>query len=82
MVQSLLEALKADREGTGMLSIHTESGDNLDAIVTVHPMRAGDANVAALALLRIPSPVAARFVDPALMRQTERTWKARTAPSR
>ena len=70
VVQSLLEALKADREGTGMLSIHTESGDNLDAIVTVHPMRAGDANVAALALLRIPSPVAARFVDPALMRQT------------
>jgi serine phosphatase RsbU (regulator of sigma subunit) len=70
VVQSLLEALKTDREGTGMLSIHTESGDNLDAIVTVHPMRAGDANVAALALLRIPSPVAARFVDPALMRQT------------
>ena len=26
--------------------------------------------MAALALLRIPSPVAARFVDPALMRQT------------
>jgi serine phosphatase RsbU (regulator of sigma subunit) len=70
VVQSLLEALKADREGTGMLSIRTEHGDNLDAIVTVHPMKAGDANVAALALLRIPSPVAARFVDPALMRQT------------
>jgi serine phosphatase RsbU (regulator of sigma subunit) len=69
-VQSLLDALKADREGTGMLSIRTESGSTLDAIVTVHPMRAGDANVAALALLRIPSPVAARFVDPALMRQT------------
>ncbi len=70
VVQSLLDALKADREGTGMLAIRTESGDSLDAIVTVHPMRAGDANVAALALLRIPSPVAARFVDPALMRQT------------
>jgi len=70
VVQSLLDALKADREGTGMLSIRTESGDNLDAIVTVHPMKAGDANVAALALLRIPSPVAPRFVDPALMRQT------------
>ncbi len=70
VVQSLLDALKADREGTGMLSIRTEDGDNLDAIVTVHPMKAGDANVAALALLRIPSPVAARFVDPALMRQT------------
>ncbi|HEY0717475.1 MAG TPA: hypothetical protein VGD68_07645, partial [Streptosporangiaceae bacterium] len=69
-VQSLLDALKADREGTGMLSIRTESGTTLDAIVTVHPMRAGDANVAALALLRIPSPVAKRFVDPALMRQT------------
>jgi serine phosphatase RsbU (regulator of sigma subunit) len=70
VVQSLLDALKADREGTGMLSIRTEDGDNLDAIVTVHPMKAGDANVAALALLRIPSPVAPRFVDPALMRQT------------
>ena len=70
VVQSLLDAPKADREGTGMLSIRTESGDNLDAIVTVHPMKAGDANVAALALLRIPSPVAPRFVDPALMRQT------------
>src|ERR1700760_1135421 len=72
VVQPLLDAVKADREGTGMLTIRTEGGGTLDAIVTVHPMKAGDADgdVAATALLRIPSPVAARFVDPALMRQT------------
>src|SRR6201995_5885421 len=72
VVQSLLDALKADREGTGMLSIRTESGGTLDAIVTVHPMKAGegDGDVAATVLPRIPSPVAPRFVDPALMRQT------------
>jgi serine phosphatase RsbU (regulator of sigma subunit) len=72
VVQPLLDALKADREGTGMLSIRTETGSTLDAIVTVHPMKAGegDGDVAATVLLRIPSPVAPRFVDPALMRQT------------
>src|SRR6202012_3270411 len=66
------DAVRADREGTGMLTIRTEGGGTLDAIVTVHPMKAGDGDgdVAATALLRIPSPVAARFVDPALMRQT------------
>jgi hypothetical protein len=57
VVQPLLDALKADREGTGMLSIRTENGGTLDAIVTVHPMKAGegDGNVAATVLLRIPT---------------------------
>jgi serine phosphatase RsbU (regulator of sigma subunit) len=75
-VAGLLEAIRSDREGTGMLSIPTENG-KLDAVVTVHPMRAGSSDVAALALLRIPAPVAERFVDPALMRQVllDRTFK-------
>ena len=75
-VAGLLEAIRSDREGTGMLPIQTGAGKS-DAIVTVHPMRAGDANVAALALLRIAAPVAERFVDPALMRQVllDRTFK-------
>ena len=75
-VATLLEAIRSDREGTGMLPIQTGAGKS-DAIVTVHPMRAGDANVAALALLRIAAPVAERFVDPALMRQVllDRTFK-------
>jgi len=76
IVAGLLEAIRSDREGTAMLSIRTESG-KADAVVTVHPMRAGDVNVAALALLRVPAPVAERFVDPALMRQAllDRTFK-------
>ena len=76
IVAGLLEAIRSDREGTAMLSIRTASG-KADAVVTVHPMRAGDANVAALALLRVPAPVAERFVDPALMRQAllDRTFK-------
>jgi serine phosphatase RsbU (regulator of sigma subunit) len=68
-VTALLEAIRSDREGTGMLSIRTGDDCKSDAVVTVHPMRGGDTNVAALALLRIPAPVAERFVDPALMRQ-------------
>ena len=66
-VATLLEAIRSDREGTGMLPIQTGAGEP-DAIVTVHPMRAGDANLAALALLRIAAAGAERFVDPALMR--------------
>ena len=68
-VTALLDAIRSDREGTGMLSIRTGAECKSDAVVTVHPMRGGDTNVAALALLRIPAPVAERFVDPALMRQ-------------
>jgi len=75
-VAGLLEAIRSDREGSGMLPIHTEAGKS-DAVVTVHPMRAGDTDVAALAVLRIAAPVAERFVDPALMRQVllDRTFK-------
>jgi hypothetical protein len=68
-VSGLLEAIRADREGSAMLTIETRDGYPAEAVVTVHPMRAGGTNVAALALLRIPAPREERFVDPALMRR-------------
>src|SRR5437764_8221730 len=52
-----------------MLPIDTGDGLPAEAVVTVHPMRAGGTSLAALALLRIPAPNAERFVDPALMRR-------------
>jgi len=68
-VTGLLEAIRSDREGSAMLTIETRDGRPADAVVTVHPMRAGGTSLAALALLRIPVPRAERFVDPALMRK-------------
>ena len=68
-VAMLLEAIRSDREGTAMLTIDTRDGLPAEAVVTVHPMRAGGTSLAALALLRIPAPNSERFVDPALMRR-------------
>ena len=68
-VAGLLEAIRSDREGSAMLTIDTRDGPPAEAVVTVHPMRAGGTSLAALALLRIPAPNSERFVDPALMRR-------------
>jgi serine phosphatase RsbU (regulator of sigma subunit) len=68
-VAGLLEAIRSDREGSAMLTIETREGPPAEAVVTVHPMRAGGTSLAALALLRIPAPNSERFVDPALMRR-------------
>jgi hypothetical protein len=68
-VAGLLEAIRSDREGSAMLTIETRNGHPAEAVVTVHPMRAGGTSLAALALLRIPAPNSERFVDPALMRR-------------
>jgi GAF domain-containing protein len=68
-VSGLLEAIRADREGSAMLTIDTRDGYRAEAVVTVHPMRGSGTSLAALALLRIPAPRAERFVDPALMRR-------------
>ena len=38
-----------------MLTIDTRDGPPAEAVVTVHPMRAGGTSLAALALLRIPA---------------------------
>ena len=68
-VAGLLEAIRSDREGSAMLTIDTRDGLPAEAVVTVHPMRAGGTSLAALALLRIPAANSERFVDPALMRR-------------
>ncbi len=68
-VAGLLEAIRSDREGSAMLTIDTRDGPPAEAVVTVHPMRAGGTSLAALALLRIPAPREERFVDPAFMRR-------------
>jgi hypothetical protein len=68
-IGGLLDAIRSDREGSAMLTIQTRDGPQAEAIVTVHPMRAGGTNLAALALLRIPVPNAERFIDPAVMRK-------------
>jgi anti-sigma regulatory factor (Ser/Thr protein kinase) len=67
-VVGLLEAIKADREGSTVLSVETTAGVRAEAVVTVRPMRAEGSAIAALATLQIPVVTAERFVDPALMR--------------
>jgi serine phosphatase RsbU (regulator of sigma subunit) len=68
-IAGLLDAIRSDREGSAVLTIVTKDGQQAEAVVTVHPMRAGGTSLAALALLRIPVPNAERFVDPAVMRK-------------
>jgi serine phosphatase RsbU (regulator of sigma subunit)/anti-sigma regulatory factor (Ser/Thr protein kinase) len=70
----LLEALKAGRERTAMLAVETPASGTLDAVVTVHPMSGGPngggaPDLAALAVIRVPVPLADRFVDPAVIRR-------------
>jgi hypothetical protein len=69
VVAGLLDAIRSDREASAMLTIDTRDGPPAEAVVTVHPMRAGGTSLAALALLRIPAPTEERFVDPAFMRR-------------
>src|SRR6266568_4563361 len=61
-VAGLLEAIRSDREGSAMLTIDTRDGIPAEAVVTVHPMRAGGTSLAALALLRM------QMLDDALTR--------------
>ncbi|GAA4241319.1 hypothetical protein GCM10022254_69670 [Actinomadura meridiana] len=67
--EPLLEALKAGRERTAMLAVEAASGGLLDAVVTVHPMNGSAPDIAALAVVRVPVPLADRFVDPAVIRR-------------
>src|SRR5215468_4172563 len=67
-VTTLLEAVKAEREGNAVLTIALANGGTAEAIVTAKPMQTGGGNVAAFVILQIPVPSAERFVDPALMR--------------
>jgi len=66
-VTTLLEAVKADREGNAVLTLSLADGGTAEAVVTAKPMQ-GDGDVAAFVILQIPVPNAERFVDPAVMR--------------
>ncbi|MDL4777374.1 MULTISPECIES: ATP-binding SpoIIE family protein phosphatase [Thermomonosporaceae] len=68
-LEPLLEAVRAERERTAMLTVRTASGAALDAVVTVHPMSGGAPDLAALAVIRVPVPLADRFLDPAVIRR-------------
>ncbi|MEW2355643.1 SpoIIE family protein phosphatase [Spirillospora sp. NPDC029432] len=63
------EALRFERERTTMLTVETWQGASYDAVVTVHPMSGSTPDLAALALIRVPVPLADRFLDPAVIRR-------------
>jgi serine phosphatase RsbU (regulator of sigma subunit)/anti-sigma regulatory factor (Ser/Thr protein kinase) len=64
----LIDAIRSDREITTVLSVRTASRSVVDAVVTVEPIRSNDPELLAQVIMRIPPPVAERFIDPALMR--------------
>jgi anti-sigma regulatory factor (Ser/Thr protein kinase) len=64
----LIEAIRADREITTVLTIRTASRSDVDAVVSAEPIRSTDPELFAQVILRIPPPAAERFIDPALMR--------------
>ncbi len=66
---SLLEAAKAGREATAVLTLKSQRSGPIDTVVTLQPMRGnGDGCPSALAILRMPPPSVEQFLDPALMR--------------
>ena len=67
-LRALIDAVRADREITTVLSVRTASRPAVDAVVTVEPIRSHDPELLAQVIIRIPPPVAERFIDPALMR--------------
>ncbi len=67
-LSGLIDAAKADRENTTVLTIRTASRSAVDAVVTVEPIRSNDPELLAQVIMRVPPPAAERFIDPALMR--------------
>jgi len=66
---SLLDAVKAGREATAVLTFRAQRSNPIDTVVTLQPMRSdSDASPSALAILRMPPPSVEQFLDPALMR--------------
>ncbi len=65
---SLLDAAKAGREATAVLTLRAQRNGPVDAVVTVQPMQGGGDSPAALAILRMPPSSEEQFLDPALMR--------------
>jgi serine phosphatase RsbU (regulator of sigma subunit)/anti-sigma regulatory factor (Ser/Thr protein kinase) len=68
-LQALIDAACSDREGTTMLTLKTAMGSQAKVVVTVQPVRSANADLAAIAILRIPQSVEERFLDPAVMRR-------------
>jgi len=68
-LDSLLDAVKAGREATAVLTFRAQRSSPIDTVVTLQPMH-GDSNAStsALAILRMPPPSVEQFLDPALMR--------------
>jgi anti-sigma regulatory factor (Ser/Thr protein kinase) len=64
----LIDATRADRLSTTVLTLRTASRSLVDAVVTVEPVRSADPELIAQVTMRIPAPAAERFIDPALMR--------------
>ena len=68
-LNSLLDAVKAGREATAVLTFRAQRSSPIDTVVTLQPMRGdSDASPSALAILRMPPPSVEQFLDPALMR--------------
>jgi serine phosphatase RsbU (regulator of sigma subunit)/anti-sigma regulatory factor (Ser/Thr protein kinase) len=67
-VASLLDAVRADREATAVLSLKTKRSCAAEAVVTVQPMQDTGHDLAALVIVRLPPPADEQFLDPALMR--------------
>src|SRR3984957_16611696 len=67
-LQGLIDATRADRQSTTVLTLRTASRSLVDAVVTVEPLRSTDPELFAQVTMRIPAPAAERFIDPALMR--------------
>jgi serine phosphatase RsbU (regulator of sigma subunit) len=65
---SLLDAAKAGREATAVLTLRAQRANPIDAVVTVQPMKGGKDSPAALAIVRMPPATVEQFLDPALMR--------------
>lgn len=68
VLSALIEATRADRQSTTVLTLRTASRSLVDAVVTVEPIRSTDPDLFAQVIMRIPAPPAERFIDPALMR--------------
>ena len=67
-LNSLLEAAKAGREATAVLTLRSQRSSPIDTVVTLQPMRGSNGCPSALAILRMPPPSVEQFLDPALMR--------------
>ena len=68
LLAGMIEATRADRQSTAVLTLRTANRSLVDAVVTVEPIRSADPELFAQVTMRIPAPAAERFIDPALMR--------------